>query len=412
MGSFKLLLLTLVLIVFNSCQKNTYLTGNMEELDADEKSLLLIEADNVFGMELFQNIRKLSNEENLMISPLSVSVALAMAYNGSDNETRAEMETVMKLNGLSKEQINNSYKKLISELQLLDEKVVFEIANAIYYAENFQVKNDFISVNQEVYKAEVHGVDFTSPSAVEKINNWVNEKTHGKIEKILERLNPLDRMVLLNAIYFYGTWSKEFNENGTHKHEFIKKDGTPLMVPMMNKLEDLPYASNEIFKAIKMPYGDGRFNMVIMLPQNEKSTRDVIENLTAANWKEWMVNLEMTNRVDITMPRFKFAFEASLNEVLSAMGMKDAFNPNSADFSLISDEDLYISEVRHKTYIDVNETGTEAAAVTSITFSTTSMGSEPPTIPFLVNKPFIFAITENTTGAILFFGEVQHPEYD
>ena len=411
MKTIILLLLAFALTSVSSCEKNDPVPDENKIINLDEKSAQLVEADNAFGIELFQTIRAESDEENLMISPLSVSVALAMAYNGADSGTKSEMEKVLKLNGLTKEQINASYKILINALQKLDDEVVFEIANAIFYADGFSVKPGFLSINQDVYDAEVSKLNFSSPAAVETINGWVAEKTNDKIQKIIDQLNPLDRMVLLNAIYFYGTWTNEFDKDGTHNLSFRKTDGTTLEVPMMNKLEKLPYKENTLFKAIKMPYGNGQYNMVVLLPVNDNNSQDIIDVLTAANWNSWMSTFEMTDRVKITMPRFKYAFETSLKKVLTSMGMEKAFVPDEADFSGISDEDLYISDAIHKSYIDVNETGTEAAAVTGLVFATTSMDPDPP-VSFYVDRPFVYAITEKDTGAILFIGEVNHPEYD
>lgn len=395
-----------------SCQKENDSTDENRIINLDEKSAQLIEADNAFGLEVFQEIREESDDENIMISPLSISVALAMAYNGADGETKLEMEDAMKLNGLTTDEINASYQMLISALQSLDEEVVFEIANAIFYAQGFTVKSDFINTNKTIYNAEVESLDFLSPSAVVTINNWVADKTHDKILTIIEQLNPLDRMVLVNAIYFNGIWTTQFDEEGTHLHNFSKNNGTTLEIPMMNKEDKLDYTSNSLFKAIKMPYGNGQYNMIVFLPADNKNSQDVIDELNSNNWKNWMESFEIEDIVDVTMPRFKFAFEIGLNDVLKKMGMLKAFQPNIADFSKITDEDLYISSVKHKSFIDVNETGTEAAAVTSVTFTTTSIGNEPPKITFLVNKPFIFAITEKDTDAILFIGEVNHPNYD
>lgn len=412
MKTIILLPLAFILTSISSCQKNDLEPDENKIINLDEKSAQLVEADNAFGIELFQTIRAESDEENLMVSPLSVSVALAMAYNGADGETKTEMEEVLKLKGLTKEQINTSYKMLIEALQSLDEEVVFEIANAIFYADGFSVKPDFLSTHQNIYDAEVEALNFNNEASVDIINGWVAEKTKDKIEKIIDQLNPLDRMVLLNAIYFYGTWTNEFDKEGTHNLSFHKNDGTTLEVPMMTKLEKLPYKENTLFKAIKMPYGNGQYNMVILLPVSGNNSQDIIDVLTAANWKSWMGTFEMTDRVLITMPRFKYAFETQLKNVLKIMGMQKAFMPSDADFSGISDEDLYISEAIHKSYIDVNETGTEAAAVTGLVFTTTSIGDEPPTVPFYVDRPFVYAITENDTDAILFIGEVNHPEYD
>jgi serpin B len=395
-----------------SCQQEEIPGDENKIIRLDTKSAQLIEADNAFGLEVFQKIRKESDEENLMISPLSISVALAMAYNGAANDTKTEMEKAMKLNGLTAEQINNSYQMLIDALQSLDEDVVFEIANAIFYADGFTVKPGFLDINQTVYDAEVKKLNFGLSSAVNEINGWVAEKTHDKITKIIEKLNPLDRMVLLNAIYFNGIWKNKFDEKGTHLLPFTQTNGTSTEIPMMRKEEKLEYTSNSLFKAVKMPYGKGQYNMVVFLPADGKNSQDVIDAFSGSKWKSWMDGFETKDHVVVTMPRFKFAFEIGLNKVLEQMGMVKAFQPETADFSKITDEDLYISSVIHKSFIDVNENGTEAAAVTAIVFTTTSAGNEPPKTYFTVNKPFVFAITENDTGAILFLGEVNMPEYE
>jgi serpin B len=219
-------------------------------------------------------------------------------------------------------------------------------------------------------------------------------------------------MVLLNAIYFNGIWTNKFDEKGTHNLLFTKTNRTTMEVPMMKKEEKLDYTTNSLFSAIKMPYGKGQYNMIVMLPVTGKNSKEVIDALSANNWNNWMKTFETKDPVVVTMPRFKFAFETKLNNVLAEMGMVKAFQPNIADFSKISNEDLYISSAIHKSFIDVNENGTEAAAVTSITFTTTSAGNEPPKTIFYVDKPFVFAITEKDTDAILFMGEVNHPEYE
>lgn len=402
----------LAICAFSSCQTDDLKQDENKTINLDEKSAQLIEADNTFGLELFQKIREESEKDNIMISPLSISVAFAMAYNGADKDTRTEMEKAMKLNGLTTEQINNSYKMLIKALQSLDEKVVFELANAIFYADGFTVKPDFLNINKTVYDAEVEKLNFNSQAAVDRINDWVAGKTNDKITKIIENLSPLDRMVLLNAIYFNGIWTNKFDEKGTHNLTFTKSNGTTIEVPMMKKEEKLDYTTNSLFSAVKMPYGNGQYNMVVMLPATGKNSQNVIDALSFSNWKKWMTEFETKDPVVMTMPRFKFAFEIKLNDVLRKMGMNKAFQPNVADFSKIAEEDLYISSAVHKSFIDVNENGTEAAAVTSITFTTTSAGNEPPKTIFYVDKPFVFAITEKDTDAILFIGEVNHPEYE
>lgn len=404
-----LISLTLVMLLF-ACNASDDSANEVRNIDLDTKSAQLIEADNTFGLEIFQRIRATSDEENLMISPLSISLALAMAYNGADNTTKAEMENAMKLNGLTSDQINNSYEMLVDALQSLDEDVVFEIANAIYYQEGFPVHQSFLDINQTVYKAEVESLQF-GPAAVKIINDWVADKTHDKIKEIINDLSPDARMVLLNAIYFYGTWAKEFDEDGTKMNRFTKNDGTILEVPMMNKTDQLEYTTNEAFSAVKLPYGNGQYQMVVMRPADGITSTDLIGELSMDNWNEWASQFSEQDNIEVTMPRFKFGFKSELIKMLKEMGMLEAFT-TAADFSKISSEKLFISDVIHKTYIDVNETGTEAAAVTAIVFETTSVGPGPEKIYFTVDKPFVFAITEKDTNTILFIGEVQNPEYE
>jgi len=406
------LLCIVCLVSFASCNSVETEPNENKKIELDSKSAQLVEANNEFGLELFRKIRDASEEENLMISPLSISLALGMAYNGADGDTKTEMEEVLRVNGLTPEQINLSYQMLVEALQSLDEDVIFEIANAIYYMNSFPVKQEFIDLNKNYYDAEVDDLDFSSPTALETINGWVAEKTHDKITKIIDQLSPDARMVLLNAIYFYGTWAKEFDEDGTKMKDFTTANGTVKEVETMSKEDKLPYASNDLFSAVQIPYGTGQYNMTILLPQSGKTSGDVIEALNNENWKNWSEDFEETDHVVVNLPRYKFGFEKGLNDILKEMGMIKAFSDTEADFSNISDQFLYISSVIHKTYIDVNETGTEAAAVTAVVIEATSTGNEPPRIYFIVNRPFVFAITEKDTNAILFIGEVQNPVYE
>lgn len=407
--------LVFILLVFSSCQQEQITDENENKtIDLDKKSAQLVEADNRFGLEIFQKINAEADDDNIMISPLSISVALAMIYNGADGETKSEMEKVLHLNGLTAEEINASYKMLIAALQSLDEDVFFEIANSVFYADDFSVKQPFLNANINSYDAKIEALDFSAPKAVNTINNWVADKTRDKIQQIVDKLNPYDKMVLLNAVYFNGTWSTSFDEEGTRMDMFYKTEDTSFEVPMMNKEDELDYFYNPLVKAIRMPYGTGQYNMVVLLPAGENSSQDVIDELSVENWKSWMAAFEPHDKVVVTMPRFKFEFKTELKKLLAELGMPQAFNPGLSDFTKIADvNDLYISSVLHKSFIDVNETGTEAAAVTSVTVGVTSINpDENQKIHFTVNRPFVFAVTEKDTDAILFMGEVTHPRYD
>jgi serine protease inhibitor len=296
------ILLLFSVVSFSSCKKTEIINNETKMIQLDKKSAQLIEADNAFGLKAFQKIREMSDKENIMVSPLSISVALAMAYNGADGKTKTEMEEVMHLNGLTVNEINASYKMLIAALQSLDDDVVFEIANAIFYAQEFSVKQDFLNINQQNYDARVEGLNFNLPSAVDAINTWVATKTRDKIKSIIEKLNSDDRMVLLNAIYFNGIWTKKFDEKGTKELPFYKTNGVSIEAATMNKEDKLDYQTNSLFSAVKIPYGSGQYNMLIFLPSDIKNSKDVIDNLTADNWKTWMKNFETKDKVVVKCP--------------------------------------------------------------------------------------------------------------
>ncbi|SHE67729.1 serpin B [Mariniphaga anaerophila] len=381
-----------------------------EELRVTEKTASLIKAENNFGFELYRNVFASETDyENIMVSPLSVSLALAMTYNGADGETKTAMEKTLKVYGLTPEDINTSYRDLVNALKSLDQKVLLEIANSIFYSDVFPVEKSFISTNKNYYDAEVSPLDFGSPQAVETINNWVANKTHDKIDKIIEQISRDHVMFLLNAIYFKGAWQKEFNEKSTEQLPFYLDNGGSIQAETMQRLDTLPYASNDLFSAIQLSYGKGNYNMYVFLPQTGKNLQEIINELNEENWNTWMKSFTETRNIDIKLPRFKYKYEITLNDVLTEMGMKIAFT-RAADFTGINrDGRLNIDYVKHKSFIEVNEEGTEAAAVTIVAIERTTVGG-PTKIPFNVNRPFLYAITEKNTGAILFMGTVKNPQ--
>lgn len=408
---------TIIIILLSatmmSCQKQGPTPDN--PFDLPEKSAQLIEADNQFGLELFRKVAaEAKPNDNTMISPLSVALALGMTYNGANGDTKIEMENTLKLFGLTKEQINHAHKALLAALKSADPDVLLEIANAIYYRQGTTVLESFSTTNKNFYDAEISALDFNNPASVDVINGWVANKTRDKIPTIIEQLEPDLVMVLLNAIYFNGIWQHKFDEKKTHNLPFRHGDGQMKEVETMNQETSLEYSTNNLFSAVHLPYGKGQFRMTVILPDENKTTADVMAAFSLDNWKNWMKAFKKEDKVVVTMPRFKFAWEMGLNDILKAMGMHKAFTPYVADFSGINGvkNDLYIGYVKHKTYIDVNENGTEAAAVTAVGMFTTSMPVDPPKkIYFNVDRPFIFTISEKTTGAILFIGEIRAPSY-
>jgi serpin B len=333
-----------------------------------------------------------------------------MTYNGANGETQTAMEKTLKVYGLTPEDINKSYSDLVAALKSLDPKVLLEIANAIFYRQNFQVENDFVSINKNYYDARVDAFDFSSPKALETINSWVADKTRDKIKTILKEIKPDNVMFLLNAIYFKGIWQTKFDKDNTKNIPFHTENGT-VNVPTMQKTDALRYTTNELFSAVQLPYGAGNYNMYLFLPEPDYSVQDIISGLDKNNWTNWMDSFGEPVNIDLQIPRLKYMYEIKLNDVLSKMGMGIAFG-GGADFTGINQSGgLYIDYVKHKTFIEVNEEGTEAAAVTIVAISKLSAGP-PQNIPFYVNRPFFYVITEKDTGAILFMGTVKNPELD
>jgi len=399
----------LVLVILIAACSDKPEVPQVSDLSPSEKSAKIISADNQFGFEIFQKVNaSLTEPKNTMISPLSVSLALAMVYNGTEGNTKLQMEEMLHKANLTSDDINTSYKDLVSSLISHDPKVELSISNAIFYRNTFNIKSDFITTDQNYYLAEVSGLDFSKTAeTLNTVNSWVNTKTKGKIEKIIEKVNPEDVMYLLNAIYFNGEWIYRFDPKETYDLSFIREGNSVIQVPTMYIENPFNYFSNTDFQLLEMPYGSGKYSMLIFLPYEGKTTSDVISLLTSDHINEWISKMTEQKK-KVFLPKFEFKFDKSLVDQLKALGMTDAFNDSKADLSGISDDaKLVISEVMHKTYIKVDERGTEAAAVTGITVGVTSVGPDLNT--FRVDHPFVFAIREKDTNAILFIGKVMDP---
>jgi serine protease inhibitor len=413
MKTLKFLILSIfIFLVFFSCEKNKTEPGP-KEIELTQKGKQLVEADNRFGLKLFNEVLEIEEpEKNVMISPLSVSLALAMTYNGADGTTKEAMEKTLELSGLTVDEINENYKDLIDALVSVDPKVLMNIANSIWYRTTFEVEQNFININQNYFYAEVTPLDFGSPEAVNTINNWVAEKTNDKITEILDYIPTDAVMYLINAIYFKGIWKFEFDESETGEAPFYLNDGTTKNVEMMIQEASFNYSSNDLFQAVEMQYGTGNYSMIILLPKDSRTLNDITSQLTDENWNNWLNEFSLEEKVQIHLPKFKFEYKNKLCDELINLDMGIAFEPCCADFSKINpDKQLFISRVIHKAFIEVNEEGTEAAAVTMVEISLTSADGET-FIPFYVNKPFIFAIKEKYTNAIIFMGRVMEPVYE
>jgi serine protease inhibitor len=375
----------------------------------------LIAAANSFGWKLFHQLNETATDNtNLFISPMSISYALAMALNGADGATRDAIALTMELAGMSQKDIDASNKQLMSFLTTADTTVIFNIANSIWYRSGLPIRDDFVTDNQTYFNAEVQGLDFAAPDAAGTINAWVKKSTRDKIPQIVSPpINPQTIMFLINAIYFKGSWSTKFIRSGTRDLPFHLIDGSTENCRMMFDKRKFAYYENPDFQAIRLPYGDSAFSMLVFLPRDTAGADALITDLDEDAWQLWRNSLHVTE-VEFGLPRFKFEYSVTLNDILKNMGMEIAFAPRDADFGRmvhldqLQGENVYISDVKHKTFLQVDEEGSEAAAVTSITMALTSSVALPPPV-MIVDHPFLFAIEEKTTGSLIFVGKVMKP---
>jgi serpin B len=364
----------------------------------------LVASGNSFGLKLFRNVVAADPDNNVFISPISAAMALGMTYNGADGATKEAMEATLELSGLSVEEVNDSYRSLINLLVSLDPEVAVEIANSIWYRLGFEVEPDFLDINHTYFDAEVDELDFGSPEAPDRINQWVDDKTHGKIEKIVKTIGPDVVMFLINATYFKGTWTYQFDPADTKDSTFYLADGGTASCRLMTMTKDLLYTHTERFDAVDLPYGHELYRMTVLLPAEGVDINELIAELTNENWETWMAGFA-TREVQLGLPKFTLEYEQTLNDMLINMGMGIAFT-GAADFTKIRRSGgIWISKVKQKTFVRVDEEGTEAAAVTSVTI----IESMPRPVSFLANRPFIFAIRENHSGTILFIGKMMAP---
>ena len=349
-----------------------------------------------------------------MVSPLSASLALSMTYNGANGQTEIEFEDVLGYEGFTTEEINTVNRNIIDGLTSGNDNTTFDIANSIWYRDGFTVKQDFVDDNQTYYRAEVQSLDFNDPNSVNIINNWVSDNTQEKIPTIINNIPAEAVMYLINALYFKSTWQYEFDPDANVMRDFYDENGTSLgEKEMMKQQADLKYYTHEdVFTSVKLPYKSGKFEMILFKPQTDKTTDDIITAMSGTAWQAWRANYA-EEKVVVTMPKFKFDYKKQLKDDLITMGMPSAFEESSADFTDInSNERLFISKVLQKTFIDVNEEGSEAAAVTAVTvvLESTDNNQELAT-HFTLDQPFVFMITDKTTNSICFVGKVGNPDY-
>ncbi len=373
----------------------------LPEIVGAEKALAT--SSNEFGFGLFAQIEnETSPDSNILISPLSAMYALAMTYNGAWGKTMTELGRVLCIPDMPEPVLNESFHDLTTFLAQTDPSVTLDIGNSIWYERTLSIKPDFIANMKQYYGAPVRGLDF-GPGTADTINAWVANKTHDRIKNILS--SPVDAtlvMFLVNAVYFNAAWTQPFDSSATSDGDFHLPDGATKTCRMMKTLATLGYLDTGDFQAVEIPYGDGQYAMIVMLPRIGGSVDDLVGRLSDNNWKQWISGISEVDIV-LRMPKFTFSDGHGLNVALKAMGMVDAFGPG-ADFSRMADGGgIWIDSVLQKCFIQVDEHGTEAGAATIVSMKKSLVRE------VTLDRPFLFAIHERTTGAVLFLGRVVDP---
>lgn len=414
MRKYTVLFIVLMMAGSISCNGNIVEPENIDpdpprELTESEKAIA--SSDAGFSYSLFrETVQYDDTAENVFISPLSISMALAMVLNGAEGETHRQIKETIGLAGLEEVEINKNFLSLINYLMTLDSKVSMDIANSVWYHDNIDVKQTFLTELNESFNAKGEALDFNDPASVDIINSWVSDNTNGRIETIIDEISDEMVMFLMNALYFKADWLRQFETEDTREADFYLEDGSTATVNMMSQKGDFATYFSEDVQMIELPYGDSLYVMTVLMPTDFDQPIDdfVAEMVHAENLDKWRAGLRTFGRgVDLKFPKFELEYELSYNEILKSMGMEQPFSETGADFSGIAElntGNLFISDVKHKTYIAVDEEGTEAAAATSVGIGVTSM---PPSLE--INRPFVFIIHERTSGVNLFMGKVKNP---
>ena len=378
------------------------------QADLPAAQVNLSAANTDFAFDLFGQLALEQPDTNVFISPFSVSTVLQMIENGAAGTTKAEMKHVLHTDGLPTNGLNAACLSLNQSLNS-QTNVILELANAIWYQQGIPLRPGFISVNKEFFQAELGAVDFGSPQSAQTINDWANKSTHGKIQQVVQwPFPPATRVVLANAIYFKGKWETPFDKQDTKPHTFHLAGGGEKQVPTMRRHGRFAYQQGDDFQAVQLPYAGGRLRMDVFLPDVNSTVARLLARFSSASGRNQMLTHFLEREGTLALPRFKLEYSVKLNDSLQALGMKRAFH--DADFSAMSREPLELSEVKQKSYIVVNEEGTEAAAVTVGMMRATAILRPLKPFEMIVDRPFFFVIEDSQTQSILFMGTVYEPK--
>ncbi len=368
----------------------------------------LAAANTGFAFDLLKQIAGSQPDANVFISPFSVSTVLQMVANGAAGDTRAEMQRVLKTSGLPPEVLNPACQDLNRSLQA-QTNVILNLADAIWFQEGVRLKPGFVATNSRFFGAELAPVDFKKPESAKTINDWADQSTHGKIREIVRwPFDPLTRLILANAIYFKGKWDRPFEKRETKPLVFHLAKGAAKPVPTMWQRGHFQYQEGAGFQAVRLPYAGRRLQMYLFLPDTNSSPAKLLAGLDSDTWRDKILPEFRDREGTLALPRFKLEYDVALNDPLKALGMRHAFE--DADFSAMTGERLFVSQVKQKSFVEVNEEGTEAAAVTGVHVTALAAIRElEKPFEMIVDRPFFFVIGDDQTQSILFMGLVYDP---
>ena len=406
-----------VLLALSACSSTKKISDNKsndivsmtteEEIDPEFMVLSdaqydLVKRNNNFALNLFSEMKGVGSN---VVSPMSVTYLMAMLANGAEASTRDEIMTTIGAKDFDIDEMNAFYAYLIRRAKTADKQTTLNIANYIALNKEFKLKKKFASTIADSYHGAVESLEFTNPESTKRINGWCSEHTNNMIPTIIDQVEPSAVSYILNAIYFNGTWTDKFDKNNTKKEQFNGYTRDIMYVDMMHRNAKYYYTSNDVYSAVTLPYGSGAYSMTVILPNEGKFITDLTKTLNADTIASLRRNMEEC-LVDLKLPRFTTEMKLPLKGIVAKLGAPSMFDATRADFSSFANGNVYVSEMLQKAKIEVSEEGTKAAAVTMGMVKLTSMRpQEPRRVDFHCDRPFVYMIQDNYTGAILFMGQ-------
>ena len=382
---------------------------NIDDNNNDSATNESFSEQDDFVFAFYSKVAKINSGSNIFFSPLSISTAFSMAYEGADENTAVEMQQVFGFESDDQKR-QKEISDILSRLNHKDDGYKLQVANALWVKDGYEIKQGYIDTAKTHYSSTVENVDFVTDDGIDRINQWVQDKTNDKIEKILDpgSTDEMTLMAITNAVYFKGKWSSQFSPEKTTDKPFWADKDHSVNVPMMREPADMyNYAETDELQVLELNYLGGDVSMMILLPKD----RDGLESLEKSLGKEKFDSIKnsMTRQpLTVQMPKFEFETEYNLIEPLKNLGLRDAFDKDMANFQGITNVQIYLEQAKHKAFVNVNEEGTEAAAITALVVRLTS-GPPDPIYEFIADHPFMFVISEKDTDEILFIGRVMNP---